>query len=127
MQQRLKMRAKTSDRIDDNPATIMRRFETFEEKNKSVVEHLQRSGPVYPVSGTDYLQRETPTNCFKVECDGLIDDVYSSVRNAIEAILAKSNAAQNGNYGINQNVEVILRCNHSSTRCNAVSRMDKVI
>lgn len=50
MQRRLERRAESSDRIDDNPDTVLRRFQTFKENNAPVIAHLQTRGPVYQVS-----------------------------------------------------------------------------
>lgn len=50
MQRRLERRAESSDRIDDNPDTVSRRFQAFKENNAPVTALLQKRGPVYHVS-----------------------------------------------------------------------------
>ena len=50
MRRRLEERAKSSERIDDNPDTVLKRFQTFKENNAPVIAHLQKRGPVYHVS-----------------------------------------------------------------------------
>jgi adenylate kinase family enzyme len=50
MRGRLEQRAISSDRIDDNPDTILKRLQTFKENNAPVIEHLREHGPVYQVS-----------------------------------------------------------------------------
>lgn len=50
MRRRLERRAESSDRIDDNPDTVLMRFQTFKENNAPVIAHLQKRGPVYHVS-----------------------------------------------------------------------------
>ena len=50
MRRRLEQRAKSSERIDDNPDTVLKRFQTFKENNAPVKAHLQKRGPVYHVS-----------------------------------------------------------------------------
>ncbi|KAH8799639.1 cytidylate kinase [Xylogone sp. PMI_703] len=72
MQQRLEKRAQSSGRIDDNPASVIKRLKTFEENNKLVIEHLQQGGPIWTI-----------------QCDGSIDEVYASVQTAMQEILRK--------------------------------------
>jgi adenylate kinase family enzyme len=50
MRGRLEQRAISSDRIDDNPDTILKRLRTFKENNAPAIEHLRERGPVYQVS-----------------------------------------------------------------------------
>jgi len=72
MRGRLEQRAESSDRVDDNPDTVLRRLQTFKENNAPVVAHLQNCGPVYHIDGS-----------------GPIDKVYSSVRSSIQDILQR--------------------------------------
>ena len=39
-----------SDRIDNNPDTILKRLQIFKKNNTSVIEHLQECKSVYQVS-----------------------------------------------------------------------------
>ena len=50
MRARLELRAESSDRVDDNPDTVLRRFQTFQENNAPVIAYLQNRRPVYHVS-----------------------------------------------------------------------------
>ena len=51
MKNRLEQRALRSARIDDNPDAMLRRLRTFQENNALVLEHLQKNGPIFYVSG----------------------------------------------------------------------------
>ena len=46
LQQRLAGRSETSQRVDDNPDTIAKRFTTFEEVTFPVIKHYAKSGKV---------------------------------------------------------------------------------
>ncbi|KAL9632746.1 MAG: hypothetical protein Q9204_003662 [Flavoplaca sp. TL-2023a] len=72
MRRRLERRAESSERIDDNPDTVLKRLKTFKENNAPVIEHLEKRESVY-----------------QVDCSRSIDEVYSSVRSSIRHILQK--------------------------------------
>ena len=50
MQRRLEKRAKSSERIDDNPDTVLKRFQTFKENKGPVRAHLGKRGSIHEVS-----------------------------------------------------------------------------
>ena len=50
MRERLSERAKTSDRVDDNPESVLKRLRTFSVENSKVEEHLQETGVLTKVS-----------------------------------------------------------------------------
>ena len=50
MRRRLEQRARSSDRIDDNPDTVIRRLQTFKENNALVMTHVHKRGAVHLVS-----------------------------------------------------------------------------
>ena len=50
MRRRLERRAESSERIDDNPDTVLKRLKTFKENNAPVIEHLEKRESVYQVS-----------------------------------------------------------------------------
>jgi adenylate kinase family enzyme len=52
MRQRLERRSLSSNRMDDNSNTIMRRLVAFNKTNTPILNHLRARGPVYPVSIT---------------------------------------------------------------------------
>jgi adenylate kinase family enzyme len=49
MRERLKRRAESSRRVDDNPEVIENRIRTFQTENLLVEQHLQRNGRVETV------------------------------------------------------------------------------
>ena len=50
MRRRLEQRAKSSERIDDNPDTVSKRIQTFKENRALVIAHLRERGSVCHVS-----------------------------------------------------------------------------
>lgn len=50
MRKRLLKRAETSNRVDDNEETIVKRFRTFNELTKPVIEHYKKENKVITVS-----------------------------------------------------------------------------
>ncbi|CAE7891750.1 Ak5, partial [Symbiodinium sp. KB8] len=52
LQQRLAGRSETSQRVDDNPDTIAKRFTTFEEVTFPVIKHYAKSGKVWQVDAS---------------------------------------------------------------------------
>ena len=50
MEKRLMGRAQTSGRADDNPETIKKRFETFENQTKPIVEFYEKNGKLVKVN-----------------------------------------------------------------------------
>jgi adenylate kinase family enzyme len=71
MRQRLLERGKTSGRADDNEHTIVKRFRTFVEQTKPVVDEFRAVGKLYSISS-----ERSP------------DDVFAEVKHAMNAILA---------------------------------------
>jgi adenylate kinase family enzyme len=53
LESRLEERAKTSDRADDNPETMRKRFDTFQEQSKPVIEHYTKQGRCRHISAED--------------------------------------------------------------------------
>lgn len=53
LEQRLKERAKSSDRSDDNPETMRKRFDTFQEQSKPVIDHYTKQGKCHHISAVD--------------------------------------------------------------------------
>lgn len=49
MLDRLGERAKTSNRIDDNPESVLMRLRTFSRENSEVEQHLQQTGEFFEV------------------------------------------------------------------------------
>jgi len=49
MVKRLDGRSALSNRVDDNPDSIVRRIRTFKENNAEVLAHLQSRNPVFNV------------------------------------------------------------------------------
>lgn len=49
MLDRLGERAKTSNRIDDNPESVLMRLRTFSKENSKVEKHLQQTGGFFEV------------------------------------------------------------------------------
>lgn len=68
--ERLMERGKTSGREDDNEESIKKRFKTFVDTSMPVVEYYRKEGKVA-----------------EVESVGTIDDVYSKVKEAVQAVL----------------------------------------
>ncbi|VDQ17356.1 unnamed protein product [Trichobilharzia regenti] len=50
MRQRLLKRGETSGRADDNEETILKRFNTFNELTKPVIDHYKKQNKVITVS-----------------------------------------------------------------------------
>jgi adenylate kinase family enzyme len=71
MRRRLLERGKTSGRADDNEEAIVKRFRTFVEQSKPVVEEFKAAGKVYEISS-----EQTP------------DAVFNDVNHAMDKILA---------------------------------------
>ena len=55
MEQRLLSRATTSGRVDDNPESIKKRFLTYINETKPVIDYFASIGKVYTVSLFPYL------------------------------------------------------------------------
>lgn len=89
MRQRLAQRAKSSDRIDDDHDTIMKRLKTFEKTNQLVIEHLQKSSPVWLVSNSEKLV-ERIAKISKIDCERSIPEVYASMQDAMRKVLYES-------------------------------------
>jgi adenylate kinase family enzyme len=53
LEQRLAQRAKSSDRPDDNPETMRKRFDTFTQQSKPVIEHYTQEGKCAHISAVD--------------------------------------------------------------------------
>lgn len=53
LEQRLQQRAKRSDRPDDNPETMRKRFDRFTQQSKPVIEHYTRQGKCAHISAVD--------------------------------------------------------------------------
>uniref|UniRef100_A0A1I8FZD3 adenylate kinase n=2 Tax=Macrostomum lignano TaxID=282301 RepID=A0A1I8FZD3_9PLAT len=68
MQQRLLKRGETSGRVDDNEATIKKRFHTFQELTKPVIEHYRQQSKVV-----------------QIDASGSVDAVFSQVKSALES------------------------------------------
>lgn len=66
MRERLLKRGETSGRADDNEATIVKRFKTFVEQSKPVVDNYKKKGKVHDISAT-----QTP------------EEVYEEVKKAL--------------------------------------------
>ncbi|KAF2633000.1 cytidylate kinase [Macroventuria anomochaeta] len=73
---RLRNRSSLSERIDDNPESIVRRLQTFNANNAEVLGHLRKQG-----------------QCFDVECSGSVSEVYTDVRETVQQILRISESA----------------------------------
>ena len=52
MEQRLLKRGETSGRADDNAETIRKRFKTFVEQSKPVIEHYKQLGKCHEIDAT---------------------------------------------------------------------------
>mmetsp|Transcript_25593 Transcript_25593/g.66164 ORF Transcript_25593/g.66164 Transcript_25593/m.66164 type:complete len:106 (-) Transcript_25593:56-373(-) len=76
MCERLLERAETSDRSDDNLATIKKRFKTFEEETMPVINLMASRG----------LVRRVPA-------DGTPDEVFAAVSQLFEDVLSASSKA----------------------------------
>lgn len=70
MRERLLARGQTSGRADDNEETIVKRFRTFVEQSKPVVEEFAKEGKVFAISS-----EQTP------------DDVFAEVKTALDTVL----------------------------------------
>ena len=53
LEQRLQERAKTSDRADDNAETMRKRFDTFQQQSKPVIELFTQQGRCHNISAVD--------------------------------------------------------------------------
>ena len=71
MRERLLERGKTSGRADDNEDTIVKRFRTFVEQSKAVIEEYKAKGKVFQISSM-----QTP------------EDVFAEVTGALDTVLA---------------------------------------
>ncbi|PAA49580.1 hypothetical protein BOX15_Mlig009333g1 [Macrostomum lignano] len=69
MQQRLLKRGETSGRVDDNEATIRKRFQTFQQLTKPVIEHYKGQGKV-----------------IQVDASGSVDEVFGQVQKQLDAL-----------------------------------------
>ena len=70
MRERLLARGETSGRADDNEETIVKRFRTFVEQSKPVVEEFDKEGKVFSISS-----EQSP------------DDVFLEVKKALDNVL----------------------------------------
>lgn len=70
MLDRLGERAKTSNRIDDNPESVLMRLRTFSKENSKVEKHLQQTG-----------------GFFEIEAMGSVERVYSDVRAVVKKLV----------------------------------------
>ena len=70
MRQRLLKRGETSGRADDNEETIVKRFHTFVEQSKPVVDEYKTQG-----------------KCFEVSAEQTPDEVFEGVQKALDGIL----------------------------------------
>jgi len=76
MLQRLLERGKTSGREDDNEESIKKRFVTYKEQTKPVIDHYAKENKVAEIDGTQD-----------------VDAVYADARKAMDAVFAKKTAA----------------------------------
>ena len=67
LEERLIERGKTSGRADDNISTIKKRFDTFDEQSKPVIEYYKSTG-----------------KCIEISSEQSIDDVYEQSRLIIQ-------------------------------------------
>lgn len=63
LEQRLEERSKTSDRVDDNAETMRKRFDTFQQQSKPVIEHYTAEGRCHNISAV-----EGPDEIFEKVC-----------------------------------------------------------
>jgi UMP-CMP kinase len=71
MRARLLERGKTSGRTDDNEETMVKRFRTFVEQSKPVVDEYKEKGKV-----------------FEISAEQSADDVFEEVKAAMDGVLA---------------------------------------
>lgn len=68
MQQRLLKRGETSGRVDDNAETIKKRFHTFQQLTRPVIEHYRKQGKVV-----------------QIDASGPVDAVFAQVQTALDS------------------------------------------
>ncbi|KAL3320384.1 Adenylate kinase isoenzyme 1 [Cichlidogyrus casuarinus] len=67
MKARLLERGKTSGRADDNEQTIIKRFETFKNLTKPVIDHYKKAGKVVEVDASGAIDAIFATVCSELE------------------------------------------------------------
>ena len=74
LEKRLEERSKTSDRADDNPETMKKRFDTFQEQSKPVIEQYTAQGRCHNISAED-----SPDEIFERVC-AVLDPILCDVQ-----------------------------------------------
>lgn len=74
LEKRLEERSKTSDRADDNPETMKKRFDTFQEQSKPVIEQYTAQGRCHNISAVD-----SPDEIFERVC-AVLDPILCDVQ-----------------------------------------------
>ncbi|PAA58630.1 hypothetical protein BOX15_Mlig024390g2 [Macrostomum lignano] len=69
MKLRLLKRGETSGRVDDNEATIVKRFQTFQKLTRPVVEHYEKQGKVV-----------------KIDASGSVDEVFQLLQKSLQKL-----------------------------------------
>ncbi|CAH8446879.1 unnamed protein product [Schistosoma intercalatum] len=67
MRKRLLKRAETSNRVDDNEETIVKRFRTFNELTKPVIEHYKKENKV-----------------ITIDASGTVDEIFEKVNHGLQ-------------------------------------------
>ena len=77
MLRRLRKRAESSGRIDDNPEAFKKRLDTYQKESIPVVDHLRERGPVKMVCLRCYFPLALVEQTSQIDCHGSPDDVVS--------------------------------------------------
>ncbi|KAI6222975.1 Adenylate kinase isoenzyme 1 [Aphelenchoides fujianensis] len=70
--QRCLKRGQTSGRVDDNPETIRKRLQTFNQATAPVVAHYEKKGKLV-----------------RIKAEGTIDEIFAHVQKSLDAAIGK--------------------------------------
>lgn len=90
---RLRKRAESSKRIDDNPDAYRKRLDTYRKESLPVVDHLRGRGIVKTVcSRLCNLYWACTKKISKINCSGSSEDVYALLRPEVEGLIHQAEA-----------------------------------
>lgn len=93
MLRRLRKRAESSGRIDDNPEAFKKRLDTYQKESIPVVDHLREMGPVKMVCLRCYFPLALVEQTSQIGCHGSPDEVYVSLKPIVEDFIRSVEAS----------------------------------
>ena len=93
MLRRLRKRAESSGRIDDNPEAFKKRLDTYHKESTSVIDHLRTRGSVKMVCRYRGFFWELAEQTIQIDCDGSPEDVYALLKPVVEELIHSAEAS----------------------------------